>query len=414
MTQSAEKKGDFVVGYYAGNRATGALAVVSRKSGKTETQVLPTTPESGFEAEYKPIFVGLTRDQRAVLLDPASKKINVQANFPADAFPAHIYEDPGSTRRWFMNDGDKQTGNDRLNCGDAGSSVTIIDAVDSADASYLKTVCVGRGHHQAAYTFPTTRAPEVPRRAYISNLKDGTLSVIGNDPAQPADFLRLLDTIDLCEADKEEGGKSGVPNNSFPHGLVYSPHTGRLYNLNNGYGNIAVIDPRTNKIESRLGFKGNSNLFMVPGGRYIIGRGADRKSDPAHVVATLTVLDLESMQIVDRMALPDIYVSKYYFNPTGTRLYLTTGSSGSPEQQANLKADALLVIDLTTLPKLVLRRELRLGSPSGSLAFAGGVVLSSNGENGALVVIDAESDEIVERIAAVGQPLPHSRVWTLG
>lgn len=413
MNQAADKTGDFSVGYYAGDRATGAVAIVSRKSGKTRVEALPTAPGSGLAAEYKPVFVGLAADGRAVLLDPASKEIQVREAFPADAFPAHIYEDPGSTRRWFMNDGDKQTGNDRLNCGDAGSSVTVIDAIDSADARYLRTICVGRGHHQAAYTWPTASAPDVPRRAYVSNLKDGTLSVIGNDPERPEEFLRLLDTVDLCEPDKEEGGRSGVPNNAFPHGIAYSPLTGRLYNLNNGYGDIVVIDPRSNAAESRVAFKGNSNLFMVPGGRYIIGRGADRKSDPAHVIATLTVLDLQTMQVVDRMALPDIYVSKYYFDPAGTRLYLTTGSSGSPEQQANLKPDALLVIDLTSLPKLGLRRELRLGSPSGSLAFVDGAILSSNGEDGALVVIDAESDEIVERIA-VGERLPHSRVWALG
>lgn len=413
MNQTADKTGDFSVGYYAGDRATGAVAIVSRKGGRTRVEALPTAPGSGLAAEYKPVFVGLAADGRAVLLDPASKEIQVREAFPADAFPAHIYEDPGSTRRWFMNDGDKQTGNDRLNCGDAGSSVTVIDAIDSADARYLKTICVGRGHHQAAYTWPTASAPDVPRRVYVSNLKDGTLSVIGNDPERPEEFLRLLDTVDLCEPDKEEGGRSGVPNNAFPHGIAYSPLTGRLYNLNNGYGDIVVIDPRSNAVESRVAFKGNSNLFMVPGGRYLIGRGADRKSDPAHVIATLTVLDLRTMQVVDRMALPDVYVSKYYFDPAGTRLYLTTGSSGSPEQQANLKPDALLVIDLTALPKLKLRRELRLGSPSGSLAFVEGAILSSNGEDGALVVIDAASDEIVERIA-VGERLPHSRVWALG
>lgn len=412
MSQVSDRKRDFTVGYYAGNRVTGALAMVSRKGGKTRVDALPTAPESGLAPEYRPVFIGLAEDGRAVLLDPASKEIRVQEAFPADAFPAHIYEDPGSTRRWFMNDGDKQTGNDRINCGDAGSSVTVIDNIDSADARYLKTICVGRGHHQAAYTWPTASAPDVPRRAYISNLKDGTLSVIGNDPERPDEFLRLLDTIDLCEPDKEEGGRSGVPNNAFPHGIAYSPHTARLYNLNNGYGDIVVIDPRSNRIESRLAFKGNSNLFMVPGGRYIIGRGADRKSDPAHVIATLTVLDLETMQIVDRMALPDIYVSKYFFDPAATRLYLTTSSSGSPEQQANLKPDALLVIDLATLPKLTLRRELRLGSPSGALAFVDGAILSSNGEDGALVVIDAASDDIVDRII-VGERLPHSRVWAL-
>lgn len=416
MSENTRASGDFSLGYYSGDRVTGALAVIRRRGGRTQVEAIPSGAESGLAQELKPVFIGLGEEGQVILLDPASREIIVQTSFPVDAFPAHIYEDPGSTRRWFMNDGDKQTGNDRLNCGDAGSSVTVIDNVDSAEARFLKTICVGRGHHQAAYTAPSASAPDVPRRAYISNLKDGTLSVIGNDPARPAEFLRLIDTIDLCEPDKEEGGNAAAPNNAFPHGLVYSELTGRLYNLNNGYGNIAVIDPRSNRIERRVPFKGNSNLFMVPGGRYIIGRGADRKSDPNHAIAHLTVLDVESMEIVDRLSLPDIYISKYYFNPEGTRLYLTTSSSGSPEQQANLKQDALLVIDLTALPRLVLRRELRLGSPSGSLTFVrdGGAtrVFSSNGIAGAVVVVDGESDEVVETIAA-GSELAHSRVWAL-
>lgn len=418
MTQASDITGDFLIGYYSGDRRTGSLSVIRREGGDTRIEPIPTLPESGLEPALRPVFIGLDAAQRKViLLDPKSREIRVQDGFPADAFPAHIYGEPGSAQRWFMNDGDKETGNDRLNCGDTGSSVTVIEHVDSADARFVKTICVGRGHHQAAYSWPSANAPEVPRRAWISNLKDGTISVIGNDPAVGDDFLRLIDTIDLSEPEREEGSRSGVPNNSFPHGLAFSPLTGKLYNLNNGYGNVAVIDPRSGRIEDRIPFKGHSNLFMVPGGRYAIGRGADRKSDPAHVMANLTVLDLTTMTVVDRMVLPDIYISKYYFDPEGTRLFMTTGSSGSPEQQANIKPDALLIIDLTDLPRLVLRRELRLGAPSGSLAVArtdrGLRLFSSNGEAGAVVVVDGDRDEILETIP-VGESMSHSRVWLPG
>jgi DNA-binding beta-propeller fold protein YncE len=178
-----------------------------------------------------------------------------------------------------------------------------------------------------------------------------------------------------------------------------------------------VIDPASNRIEARFPFKGHSNLFMTPGGRYIIGRGADRKSDPNHVIAKLTVLDVTDNRIVGKLELPDIYISKYYFNPEGTKLYLTTSSSGSPEQQANIKADALLVLDLTVLPSLRLARELRLGTSSGSLAFlaSGGatmLVFSSHGEGGAVAVIDGARDEVVETVAVPGG-MSHSRVWVL-
>lgn len=418
MSKTAPSARNFALGYYAGNRKTGSISIIGRDGGRTRVDTLAVEADTGLAADLKPIFVGLTEDRRVILLDPQSKQIQLRAGFPADAFPAHIYSDPQSDRDWFMNDGDKETGNDRLNCGDQGSSVTVVEKTASAQAKFLKTVCVGRGHHQAAFTFPSAQAPAVPRRAYISSLKDGTLSAIGNDPADPATYLQVIATINLCETDKEQGmAAPAVPNNAFPHGLAYSPVTGKLYNLNNGYGNVVVIDPASNRIEARFPFKGHSNLFMAPGGRYIIGRGADRKSDPNHVIAKLTVLDVTDNRIVDKLDLPDIYISKYYFNAAGTKLYLTTSSSGSPEQQANIKADALLVLDLTGLPKLRLARELRLGTASGSLTFldgggAGALVFSSHGEGGTVAVIDGARDELVETIAVPGG-MSHSRVWAL-
>lgn len=418
MNQSADRSGEFSLGFYVGNRKTGAVAVVESRNGKAHVEQLAVAAESGLEPELKPVFVGLTEGREVILLDPATRQLRLASSFPADAFPAHIYEDPTSGRSWFMNDGDKQTGNDRLNCGDGGSSVTVIEDIDSSRARFLKTICVGRGHHQAAFSHPSASAPDVPRRAYISNLKDGTLSVIGNDPAVPAEYLQLIATINLCEPEREEGMSApAIPNNAFPHGLVFSPLTGRLYNLNNGYGDIAIIDPRSNEIEQRIPFKGHSNLFIAPGGRYIVGRGADRKSDPEHVIARLSVLDVTDLTVTDRLDLRDIYISKYYFNSDGSRLYLTTSSSGSPEQQQNIKDDALVVIDLTALPQLRQLKELRLGASSGSLAFvrtaAGERVFSSNSVDGSLAVIDGDSNELIETIPVMpGQG--HSRVWSLG
>lgn len=408
---------NYRLAYYAGNRSTGSVSIIQQEGGDRKVMPLPVAPESGLEKALKPVFVGLTEDLRFILLDPKSKEVRLEEAFPADAFPAHIYSDPRSRRDWFMNDGDKETGNDRLNCGDQGSSVTVVEETSSSRARWLGTICVGRGHHQAAFAFPSGDAPKVPETVYVSNLKDGTLSAIGNDPGRP-DFLQVVATINLCEPEKEDGGAAdAIPNNAFPHGLAYSSLSGRLYNLNNGYGTVAVIDPVDNRIERRFDFKGHSNLFVTPDGRYIIGRGADRKSDPDHVIARLTVYDVLEDEIGESLSLPDIYISKYYFNADGSKLYLTTGSSGSPEQQANLKDDALLIFDTTDLPRLRLVKELRLGASSGALAFLneGGRtirVFSSNSADGTLTVVDGDSDEIVESFP-VTDGMPHSRIWLL-
>ncbi len=406
---------DFTLGYYSSDRKTGRVCVVKRRNGEFSINCLGVEAESGLEKGLKPIFVGLTEEHRFILLNPETKSIRIQTNFPVDAFPAHIYSDPHANRDWFMNDGDKESGNDTINCGEHGSSVTVIENSASASARHLATICVGRGHHQASFSYPSEQAPAVPNTTYISNLKDGTVSAIGNDPDNEEHYLKVIATIDLCEPDKEKDGRAGAPCNAFPHGLVYSKISGKLYNLNNGYGTIAVINPVTNVIEERIEFKGHSNLFVTPCGRYIFGRGADRKSDPEHVVAKLTVLDAGTHRVMDAIELPDIYISKYYFNNDGSKLYLTTSSSGSPEQAANLKHDALLVFDLNTLPKIKLLTELKLDSSSCSLAFFGDeegtrLVFSSNSAAGTLAIIDGEDDSLIETLK-VTEGTPHSRVW---
>lgn len=404
------------VAFYWGNRKTGSLALIMHSDRNSDVTVLTNKLESPLALTLKPILIGMTAEGQSVWLDPKSKAIEVSTQFPCDAFPAHVYSDPHSPRDWFMNDGDKETGNDTLNCGDKGSSVTVIEQANTKHARYLGTICVGRGHHQTAFTWPSEHAPKVPQRIYISNLNDGTLSIIGNDPSDKARFLTLLETINLCEADNEDGKADIIPNRAFPHGLAYSPLTGKVYNLNSGYGTLLTIDPITGTIENRIELKGFSNVFMVPGGRYLIGRSADRKLNPEHVIAKMIVFDVTTNQIVATLDLPDIYLSKYYFNVETSKLYFTTSASGSPAQQANLKKDVLLCFDLTQLPLLTAPHEIPVGS-IGTLAFKAvngktQAVFASDGERGELVVMDGISDDVIERIK-VGPGASHSRIWSV-
>lgn len=401
-----------VLGYYLGNRRTGSLHRVHGDGENYRVETLPPGAESGREALLKPVLVGLAATGGAILWDPGTRHTYIANHFPPDTFPAHQYTDPYSTQDWYMNDGDKATGNDTVHCAQNGSSVTIIAATTQLTAAYVGTVCVGRGHHQAAFMAPSAAFSHHPRRAFISNLTDGTVSVIGNDPDDDATYLRCVATINLCEAEREEGDADKIPNSAFPHGLAYSSLTGKLYNLNNGYGTIAVIDPVSGVIEQRVALKGYSNLFAVPGGRYLIARGADRKSDPQHVIAHLAVLDVQTLQVVDHCELRDIYLSKYFFTPQARTLYFTTGSSGSPEQLAHLKTDVTLALDLSALPKLGACREIKTGAV-GTLAFAGEQrVYASQADTGALAVIDGATDTVLQSVA-VTTPGAHSRVWTI-
>src|SRR3569832_1825342 len=133
----------FSVAYYSDNSKTSTLTRERCEDSEVKVTPLPTEPESTLDKPLKPVLVCMSEDGRVILLDPRSKQIRFETRFPADAFPAHIYQDPQSTRAWFMNDGDKETGNDTLNCGDRGSSVTVIDHIDSSRAQFVKTICVG-------------------------------------------------------------------------------------------------------------------------------------------------------------------------------------------------------------------------------------------------------------------------------
>ena len=418
MTATDKKNIDFSLAYYAGDRKTGSISVVRRRAGALDVRPLENSEESGLDKPLKPIFIGLTEDDQVITLDPKSKEISISDTFIPDAFAAHIYSDPVSERDYFMYDGDdKKTGNDALNCGTNGSSVTVMENTANSSVNYVKTICVGRGHHQCNFSYPSEQAPNVPKQAYVSNLIDGTLSVIGNDPEKADSYLQVVATINLCEPDKEAFDEVQIPNNSFPHGLVYSKVSGKVYNLNNGYGSVAVIDPVSNDIEALVPFKGFSNLFISPCGGYIFGRGADRKSDPDHCIAKLAVLDVMSGEVLDAIDLPDVYISKYFFNPEGSKLYLTTSASGSDEQKANIKNDAVLVFDLGALPKLKLSKELRLGSPTGTLDFLAptdktALVFASNSSEGMVTLICGERDEVLEKLPVI-KPQPHSRLWVL-
>ncbi len=414
---TAHQSIDFSIAYYSGDRKTGSITVIKRKNGETTTTAIDTVPASDLPAERKPVFIGLTEENKVILLDPDTKKVVFKPSFPADAFAAHIYSDPNSKRDWFMNDGDKATGNDQVNCGDKGSSVTVIDDTTSANSKFLRTICVGRGHHQASFSYPSDEHPNTPSQAYISNLKDGTISVIGNNPTDTENYLSVVTTVNLCEPDKEDDkAEAAIPNNAFPHGLVFSKVSGKVYNLNNGYGTVVVINPTTCEIENRFSFKGHSNLFASPCGKYVLGRGADRKSNPNHVIAKLSVIDVSDNAIKDSLDLQDVYISKYFFNPEGSHLYLTTSSSGNDEQKANLKTDALLVFDMKALPKLKLINETRLGVSTGTLDFVTKnnetqLMFSSNAEEGAVAVMNVDG-EVIEKIP-VAKSAAHSRLWTL-
>lgn len=391
----------------------GRAGIVTHRDGTTRAGTIPPAPGTG--EKHAPIFLGAADDGKAILLNPLTKAVELSDTLPGDAVPAYAYYDPAGQCFWFMNDGDEETGCDELNCGSRGSSVTVVrnTGEDNRPAEFLATVCVGRGHHVTTFTGPSAQEPDVPDNAYVSNLLDGTISVIGNNPADTDTYLKVFETINLHDPKRDKDADKRAPNNAFPHGKVFSPYYGMLYSLNNGYGTVNVIEPVSNKIIETLPLPVSSNLLLSPDGRYIIGKGADRKSDPEHVMGRLTVLDAGSGQTMGTLDLPDFYPSTYRFNADGSKLYVTSAATGKGPQRERLKTRLAMVFDSSALPDLTLMKEVTVGRadcgrrPVAFLAdpAEAPLVFIPNPTDGSLSVLDGRMDTVIETVAIADQPI---------
>jgi len=387
----------------------GTLTAVTAEGDKFSTKQLTAPVASG--KTHVPWFLGLLENQQVILFDPEHKTINITDKIPYDAYPAYSYKDEINNHIWFMNDGDKENGNDELNCGGNGSTVTIINMGDgSSTPQHIKTLCVGSGHHVTTFIEPTSEFPDLPKVAYVSNLLSGSICVVGNDVNNSDTYLNIIHTINLCESDKEKDGNKGIPNNAFPHGKQLSNHTGKVYSLNNGYGTVAVINPLTHEIENHISLKGCSNLLLSPCGKFLIGKGADRKSNAAHVLGRLSVIDVVTNTVLSEEDIKDFYPSTYRFNPDGNKLYVTSAATGKGDQKENLKINTLYIYDASQLPKLQLIKSMEVGnSDCGRRPVAFNTdnsakrVFIPNPTDATLTIIDAETDSIVDTIKIADQ-----------
>jgi DNA-binding beta-propeller fold protein YncE len=383
---------------------SGEVAIVKHENGKTSVSTLERAAAKGADFNRRSVFLGANARGEALMLDPESRTTERSDCIESDARYYYAYRDPNSLRFWFTNDGDKD-GNDTLNCGNNGATVTVV-AKTNSDAEVLETLLVGRGHHVSAFSRPGPGHAHIPDRAFVSNLLDGTIAVVGNDPNDAVSFLKIITTINLYDPRFEKEGAQDIPNNAFPHGMEFSPVTGKVYNLNNGYGTVAIIDPLTHKIETTIPMKVSSNLLLSRCGKFLIGKGADRKSDPDHVIGRLQVLDLNKKEVVNSFDIQDFYPSVYRFNPTGDQLYVTAAATGKDTQADNLRTDIVQVYDSSKLPELTLIKEIKLEPCKAGrrpIAFlkqedAAPLIFVPNPTQGSLAVIDGENDEVLETV----------------
>ncbi len=431
---------------FVGNSENGTVSVIAH--GHDGNTVLTTIPVgSGSVGDImisseRHVFVNVTANNQVAAIDPIVAGEPVLKNFlPVGTKPVHGYRDPSDgVLIWALNDGDA-TGGVCKTAGPGGTatnSVTVIQnhEVDGGGGGgagsgqttlgvVLKEICVGRGHHKAAFSYPSADQPDVLRRAFVSNISDGTVSVIDSEPSS-ANYLAVIATVDLCDAAKQAcDADLTTPNGAVPHGIDYSPVSGKVYNANVGYGTVSVIDAKTAVIDATVDVGFANKAHVSPDGRFLVVKGTNTSSDAAHVIGRLSVLNVAD-NAVTTIDLPDLHPDSFEFTPEGAKLYVATATSvakvadpnnpaakiDNATQKANLKNNVLLAFDASTLPVLSAPVEIPVGKALGdhrSLALHEMLgkaehVWVANPDDGTVSVVDPETDTVVDTVTLGGEP----------
>lgn len=427
LSQSAGAPPGVTARVFVGN-TNGTISVIDHGNGGSDlSKSIDVFSSAGdmVSSTKNHIFVNMGSTNQVAALDPVGETATFRKFIPVGQRPVHIYRDPEGTRIWVLNDADPTTGVDTItsecNSQQAGS-VSVIqnhgtaghgdDGEESNAGEVLKTICVGKGHHKAAFSTPTTTDPSIPHRAFISNITDGTITVIDNDPSSD-NYLTVIGTIDLCDSNKEScpAGQGGAG----PHGMYFSSVNGKIYNNNENHGTVNVINPTSLAIEATvdIGFAGATHI--TPDGRFVIVRGVDRTSDPTRVTGKITIFDAtDPSNNFTTINLPDVNPGALAFTSIGTmkKMYVASAATGNDDQRASQKSNVVQVFDITALPAdPTLIKEIGVGSTTGGRSI--GIhehdkeaenVFVTNRADGTVSVIDAQNDTAIDTLQVGGTP----------
>ena len=346
------------------------------------------------------IFMNLGLGNSVALIDPLSGATPVfEKNTLVGNRPVHIYRDPTDGEViWSMIDGSAATGlddvpatiphtppqlNEIIDCAaTGGGAVTIFHNSHLGPGGEIpkiigKVCLYAKGHKVTAFS----SGAGVLKRAFVSSEVSGEISVINNDETSP-DYLKLINRIDLCNSTKEAvsatcDDESATPlttaftsNNSAPHGIRWSKLTKKIYSIQEGYNEIAEIDPTTLLITRTFDLAGTpyTSYGITPDGRFLLLRG----QTTAPQATKLGVLDISVDPPVrtdfDIAALNDTSPGSFKFSPDGKRFYILAGNAA-----VTTKKDRLFAFDSSTLtantPGFTLIREIPLLVGGDSVGF---------------------------------------------
>lgn len=151
--------------------------------------------------------------------------------------PVHVYLDPEAKFLWVNNDGPSSTDPDPAVAATASAPDSVfrinVDPTDTnatdASGKYLDVVeiLVGNGHKKSAFSRPNTNKPTAKKLFFTSDLTEKRINVIDDDPAHAGTtyghVIKIIRNV-----------------GNVPHGMDYSPNSGRVFAGLTGGGVIAV------------------------------------------------------------------------------------------------------------------------------------------------------------------------------
>jgi DNA-binding beta-propeller fold protein YncE len=328
------------------------------------------------------IFVNLAAANKVATLDPLTAATPVhEANLATGTRPVHLYRDRNDGEViWIMNDGDNAAGttmpgDDLINCAaSGGGSVTVVHnshlGPGGTPPTVLGTTCVlADGHKVAAFA--------ENKRVFVSSETGGEIAVLDGDEAS-ANYRKMIARIDLCKSTKEATACNNesatplttafTPNASGPHGIRWSNLTKKVYSIQEGYGEIAEIDPATLTITKTFDLAGTpyTSYGISPDGKYLLLRG----ETTAPQGTKLGVIDLSAaIPAIANLTTPELDTAlngtspgAFKFSPDSKRFYILAGNGATAT-----KKDRLFAFDWTTVapPALTLLREIPLVATGG-------------------------------------------------
>ncbi len=367
------------------------LSVISHSGGINALKnniILESNPGDTTTTANDHIFVNVSNANKVAVLNIDSSGARLAKYIDVGKNPVHIYQDPAG-KIWAMNDGTSgvDTINSACNAASVGSVSIIQDAAKGASdpASLIKNLCIGKGHHKAIFTTS-------PKRAFISNISDNSISVVDNEPTSGT-YLTVISTINL-------GAGAG------PHGFSYSSMSGKVYISAQTAGTVIAVSPSSLTTEIIATTKSGPSVAS-PSGQYIAIPGKDTTTDTNHVIGKITILNATTHAFTTT-SITDVSPDHIMFSSDGKRLYVISAQAGTGTQLTNLKQNVLLVYDSSNLPNLTLVTEVKTGDAKtghrhiASASHGSMMHLFIPAGNGILYSVDSMTNSVTQQLELKG------------